>query len=74
MQYVLHFPKGEKYVSLLKQAEKPEGQTALEAERSRLRDLVCQQLADERMLTEVNEGKDIAGQAMHLYLPLAARH
>lgn len=56
MQYVLHFPKGEKYVSLLKEANDPEAQAALDAERSRLRVLVRQRLADEKMLTEVDEG------------------
>ena len=56
LQYVLNFPKGEKYVSLLKDAADPEAQAALEAERDRLRGLVRQKIADERMISEVDEG------------------
>lgn len=37
LQYVLHFPKGEKYVSLLKDADDPADQARLESERARLR-------------------------------------
>ena len=56
LQYVQNFPKGEKYVSLLKDAADPEAQIALDAERERLRALVRQRVADEIMLSEVNEG------------------
>jgi hypothetical protein len=53
----MHFPKGEKFVSLLKDAATPEAQARLDAERTRLRGLVRRQLADERLLSEVNEGR-----------------
>ena len=57
LQYVLHFPKGEKYVSLLKKADNEEAQLALDKERSRLRAIVRQQLADEALVADVDEGK-----------------
>lgn len=56
LQYVLNFPKGEKYVSVLMDAADPDAQAALEAERARLRVLVQQKIADNKMLSEVNEG------------------
>ena len=61
LQYVMHFPKGEKYVSLLKEATDAQTQAALDAERNRLRGLVRQRLADEKMLSEVNEGVESQG-------------
>ena len=57
MQYVVHFPKGEKYVSLLRNAEDTEAQRLLEAERARIRAKVQQQLADEAMITQADEGR-----------------
>lgn len=54
----MHFPKGEKYVSVLKDAATPEAQEALNQERERLRVLVRERIADEKMLAEVNEGFD----------------
>lgn len=57
LQYVLHFPRGEKFVSLLKQAETPEAQEILEKERARLRALVQQSLADEALIGDEDEGK-----------------
>lgn len=56
MQYVVNYPKGEKYVSLLRNAEDPEAQKVLEAERKRIRAKVRQQLADIAMITQPNEG------------------
>ena len=56
VQYVMHFPRGEKYVSILKQADSAEAQAILDAERSRLRALVRQQLAEAAMLAEPDEG------------------
>ena len=56
MQYVLHFPKGEKYVSIVKTAEEPAGAAALDRERSRLRALLARQLAEVAMVTEADEG------------------
>ena len=56
LQYVVNFPKGEKYVSLLRNAEDPEAQKVLEAERTRLRTKVQQQMADIAMITQADEG------------------
>lgn len=56
LEYILHFPKGEKYVSLLKDADDPEAQEHLKSERNRLRLLVKQQLRDEAIVNELNEG------------------
>lgn len=60
LQYVLNFPKGEKYISILKNAEEPEAQAHLETERSRLRALVKQQLAEAALLGEADEGRSLA--------------
>ena len=57
LQYVLHFPKGEKFVSLLKNADTEEGQATLDEERLRLRQLIRQQLADEALVADADEGK-----------------
>ena len=57
LQYVKHFPKTEKFVSLLKQADDPTAQEALDAERTRLRALVRKQLAENALLAEANEGQ-----------------
>lgn len=62
LEYILHFPKGEKYVSLLKDSEDPEAQQHLESERKRLRLLVKQQLRDEAIVNELNEGKSSVEQ------------
>ncbi|CAL8462948.1 g2482 [Coccomyxa elongata] len=56
LQYVVHFPKGEKYVSILRNAEDPAAQAALMAERERLRALIHKQQADAALLTEADEG------------------
>lgn len=63
LQYVLHFPKGERYVSILKEAAEPEAQAKLEAERTRLKAVIKHQLAESAMLTEADEG---LGQAESL--------
>lgn len=63
MQYVLHFPKGEKYVSLLKDAPESADQARLEAERARLRALVRQQLAEAALVAEADEGRSLARRA-----------
>lgn len=57
LEYVLHFPKGEKFVSLLKDAEDAEAQAHLERERARLRALVKQQLRDDAIVNELHEGR-----------------
>lgn len=54
---MLHFPKGEKYVSLLKDPEDPDAKAHVESERSRLRALVKQQLRDDAIVNELNEGQ-----------------
>jgi len=53
----MHFPKGEKFVSLLRNAATPEDQILLDAERARLRGLVRRQVADDMLLSEANEGR-----------------
>ena len=58
----MHFPKGEKYVSLLRNAVTEDAQRALEAERQRIRAKVKQQLADIAMITQVDEGLPQATQ------------
>lgn len=61
LQYVLHFPRTEKYVSLLKTAPDAAAQEQLEAERARLRGLVKQHLAEVAMLTQGDEGRSTLG-------------
>lgn len=61
LEYILHFPKGEKYVSILKDAEDAEAQKHLENERKRLRLIVKQQLKDEAIVNELNEGMPSGG-------------
>ena len=58
----MHFPKGEKYVSLLRNASSKGAQRWLEAERQRIRAKVKQQLADIAMITQVDEGLPQATQ------------
>lgn len=53
---MVNFPKGEKYVSLLRNAEDPEAQKVLEAERRRIRAKVQQHMADIAMITQADEG------------------
>lgn len=65
LQYVLHFPKGEKYVSIIKDATEPAAQAKLVAERARLRAVVARNLADAAMLGDADEGigpRDAAAQ------------
>ena len=57
LEYVLHFPKGEKYVSLLKDTDDAEAQAHLQNERERLRAIVKQQLRDEAIVNELDEGE-----------------
>ena len=61
LEYVLHFPKGEKYVSLLKDAEDPEAQAHLERERERLRAVVKRRMRDEAIVNELDEGEEDGG-------------
>lgn len=60
LQYVLHFPKGERYVSILKDAAEPDAQAKLDAERIRLKAVIKHQLAESAMLTEADEGLGLA--------------
>ena len=69
LQYVLHFPRTEKYVSLLKAAPDAAAQEQLEAERARLRGLVKQHLAEVAMLTQGDEGRSTLGGQ---YLPASS--
>ncbi|KAK9806955.1 hypothetical protein WJX72_008651 [[Myrmecia] bisecta] len=59
LQYVLHFPKGEKYVSILKDSNNSVSQALLVSERTRLRALVHSSLADIAMVTEADEGRSL---------------
>ncbi len=56
LQYVMHFPKGERYVSIVKEAADPAAQAKLESERKRLKAMIKQQLAESAMLAEADEG------------------
>ncbi|DBA99882.1 TPA: hypothetical protein ACH3X1_013769 [Trebouxia sp. C0004] len=56
LQYVMHFPKGERYVSIVKEAADAEAQTKLESERKRLKAMIRHQLAESAMLAEADEG------------------
>jgi hypothetical protein len=62
LQYVLNFPKGEKYISILKTADDPEAQAHLEAERTRLRRLVQQQMAEAALVGDADEGRSLAAK------------
>ncbi len=56
LQYVMHFPKGERYVSIVKEAADPAAQAKLESERKRLKAMIRHQLAESAMLAEADEG------------------
>ena len=55
----MHFPKCEKYVSLLRDASEdaPDAQAHLASERARLRLLVKHQVAESAAVTEADEGR-----------------
>lgn len=55
--YILHFPKAEKYVSLLKTPEDAAERARVEAERARLRRAVAARLRDSAAVTEADEGR-----------------
>lgn len=55
-QYVKYFPRGKRYVSLLRDAEDPEGEARLETERACLRAMVRRQVADLAIVTQPDEG------------------
>lgn len=58
LMYITHFPKGEKYVSLLVNCpEDPLAQKTLDQERARLMALVKQQVKEMAALTEADEGR-----------------
>lgn len=59
LQYVLHFPKGEKYVSILKDPETEADRARVQSERARLRALVAAELARAALVGEADEGKSI---------------
>lgn len=56
MQYVVHFPKGERYVSILKEATEPQAQVVLAAERARLKKLIKHQMAETALIADADEG------------------
>jgi len=59
LDYVLHFPKGEKYVSIIKDADDPEAQEHLGKERQRLREIIKKHLAEEALVAEPDEGRGL---------------
>lgn len=59
LQYVLGFPKGHKYVSILKTADTPEAQIQLDKQRDELRQLARRQAADRAALAESDEGRSL---------------
>ncbi len=70
---MVHFPKGEKYVSILRDAEEPAAQVALIVERDRLRALVHKQQAEIAMVTEADEGAALlARQRRPVQQPITA--
>jgi hypothetical protein len=69
----MHFPKLEKYVSLLRDAETPEAQEHLVQERQRLRLMVKQQLAEVAAVTEADEGQGRLNQQQQVMLPQCRR-
>lgn len=62
---MLHFPKGEKYVSVLKDSDNPQAQAVIAAERARLRAIVHRELADIAMVTEPDEGAALLARQLH---------
>ena len=53
------FPKGHKYVSILKTAGNPAAQAQLDQQREQLRQLARQQAADRAALAEGDEGRSL---------------
>lgn len=66
LEYVLHFPRDEKYVSLLKDPDDPEELVRVQGERLRLRTRIKQRLADAAALTEADEGRALMVAAEQL--------
>ncbi|KAL6779623.1 hypothetical protein ACKKBG_A13055 [Auxenochlorella protothecoides x Auxenochlorella symbiontica] len=66
LQYVLHFPKGEKYVSVLKDPETEADAARVQAERARLRALVAADLARAALVGEADEGRSLAAALKHM--------
>ena len=60
LHYVMHFPKGFKYVSILKQ----EGDTEyLKQKREKLRQIIKERMVEDAALAEANEGGEAAAAA-----------
>ncbi len=59
-QYVTHFPKEEKYVSILKRPEDPAAAQQVAAEVARLRALVHARAQDAALVADVDEGRSLA--------------
>ena len=59
LEYVMNFPAGERYVSLLKNATDESSQTHLDSERSRLRALIKRQMKESALVNDADEGKSI---------------
>ena len=59
MQYVLHFPRGERYVSIIKEPEGAEERAAVHSERARLLALIDSNIANQAIVTEADEGRHL---------------
>ena len=70
LQYVVNFPKGERYVSILKEAADAEAQAKLDAERTRLKAVMRHQLAESALLADADEGLGRAGSPVSAALLL----
>ena len=68
LQYVLNFPRAERYVSILKEAQEPEAQTELDAQRARLKALIRRQLAESAMLADADEGLNQEDMHVRFYV------
>ena len=68
LHYVMHFPKGYKYVSVLKNKdETPEAAEYLEKKRRRLRQIIKENMVKDAALAEANEGGEgVASAAAEL--------
>lgn len=59
LQYVLHFPKEEKYVSIIQKLEDPEAAAAVVAQLTRLKAIVHSRLRDAALLADADEGASL---------------
>lgn len=60
LQYVLHFPKEEKYISIIQTPEDPTAAAAVLAQIARLKTIVRSRLRDGALLADADEGASLA--------------